>query len=166
MDNGDSGKGNHFSRMCGGLEMKVSSKGRYGLRIMLELALKYGAGPVMMSSIENTQGISRKYMHTLLTSLKTVGLVKSIRGAGGGFILAFPPSEIFLDEVIEALEGPFDITECAKSDAFCSKADNCVTREIWRDVGQAVKDVLSKTTLGQLASRQKSKSSQSVMFYI
>jgi len=92
--------------------------------------------------------------------------VKSIRGAGGGFILAFPPSEIRLNDVIEALEGPFDLTECAKNDAFCSKSDDCVTREIWRDVGQAVKEVLSKTTLEQLASRQKSKILQSDMFYI
>ena len=146
--------------------MKVSTKGRYGLRVMLELAMKHGDGPVMMGAIEKKQGISRKYMHTLLTNLKTAGLVKAVRGAGGGFILAMPPEEIHLNGIVEALEGPFEVTECAGNDVFCNKSDDCVTRQVWREVGEAVKEVLSGITLDQLVARQKAANLQADMFYI
>ena len=86
--------------------MQISTRGRYGLRAMFELARGFGQDPLLMSTVAERQGLSRKYLHTLLTTLKTAGLVRSVRGAGGGFVLARPPAEIKLSEVITALEGP------------------------------------------------------------
>ncbi len=146
--------------------MKVSTKGRYGLRVMLELALYYGKGPAIMAEIEKTQGISRKYMHSILTTLKSAGLVRAIRGAGGGFVLAKEPKEINVHEIVEALEGPFDFTECVGSESFCDKSQECVTRDVWNDVGRAVKEVLTKTKLDELVRRHEEKSTKPDMFYI
>ena len=146
--------------------MEISTKGRYGLRVMLELAIRYGSGPVTMGAIEQSQGISRKYMHTLLTSLKAAGLVQSTRGVGGGYVLALPPSQIHLSEVVEALEGPCSIVECVRDSTLCERTDYCATRDVWRDVGVAIKEVLSEVTLEQLASKQRAKLVQSAMYHI
>ena len=146
--------------------MNISTKGRYGLRVMLELAIRYGSGPVTMGAIEQSQGISRKYMHTLLTSLKAAGLVQSVRGVGGGYVLALPPSRVRLSEVVEALEGPCSLVACVRDSTICERTDYCATRDVWRDVGEAVEEVLSEITLELLASRQRTKLIQPVMYYI
>jgi Rrf2 family protein len=146
--------------------MRITTKGRYGLRIMLELAVRYGGGPVTMSDIELSQGISRKYMHALLSRLKAAGLVNAVRGSGGGYLLAVPPSRIRLSDVVEALEGPFSVVGCVEDNALCERTEYCATREVWRDVSEAVRDVLSEITLEQLAARQNAKRDRSVMYHI
>ena len=78
--------------------MRISTRGRYGLRAMFELARSFGGAPVLMSAVAERQDLSRKYLHALLTTLKSAGLVRSVRGAGGGFLLARPPAEIRISE--------------------------------------------------------------------
>jgi len=146
--------------------MKVSTKGRYGLRVMLELSNRYGKGPTMMSEIAECQKISRKYLHSLLVNLKKVGLVRSIRGAGGGYVLAKPPSEILASEIIQALEGPFLPVDCLQDLSLCENASQCAAREIWQEVGDAVRDVLASYTIEQIAAKQNAMLGGSMMYYI
>jgi Rrf2 family protein len=146
--------------------MKMSTKGRYGLRVMLELALRHGSGPIMMSVIAQSQDISRKYIHSLLTSLKAAGLVRSVRGAGGGYVLATEPSKILLSDVVQALEGAFFPVDCVGDSTLCDRSDFCVTREVWSELGIAIEKVLSKMTLEQLASKQRAKLTERLMFHI
>jgi Rrf2 family protein len=146
--------------------MKMSTKGRYGLRVMLELALRHGSGPIMMSVIAQSQDISRKYIHSLLTSLKAAGLVRSVRGAGGGYVLATDPSKILLSDVVQALEGAFFPVDCVGDRSLCDRSDFCVTREVWSELGSAIEKVLSKMTLEQLASKQRAKLTERLMYHI
>ena len=146
--------------------MKISTKGRYGLRVMLELALRDGSGPVIMREIADSQGISRKYLHSLLGSLKAAGLVRAIRGSGGGYLLAKPPSNIRASEVLLSLEGPFAPVDCVGDSSICDRVDICVTREIWQEIGEAIERILAGITLEQLAARQNAKLSQRSMYHI
>lgn len=146
--------------------MRVSTKGRYGLRVMIELAARSGQGPVVMGDIAKSQGISRKYLHSLLTGLKSAGLVRSIRGAGGGYVLARSPDQMTAGDVVKALEGPFAVVDCVADSSVCERFDGCVTREVWKKVGQAAEKVLSGITIGQLAERQRDIQQQDAMYYI
>lgn len=146
--------------------MRVSTKGRYGLRVMLELAIRHGSGPIMMSTIAESQDISRKYIHNLLTSLKAAGLVRAVRGAGGGYVLSRQPNEILLSDVVRALEGAFFPVDCVGDQSLCARAEFCVTREVWRDLGEAVEGVLKKTNLEQLANRHKAMLTERQMYHI
>ncbi len=146
--------------------MRVSTRGRYGLRVMIELALRNGQGPVVMGEIAKSQGISRKYLHSLLTSLKSAGLVHSVRGAGGGYVLAALPENITAGEVVKALEGPFALVDCVTDSSVCSRVDSCVTREVWQKMGEAAEKVLSDITIGQLAERKRAVHPQDAMYYI
>ncbi len=146
--------------------MKVSTKGRYGLRVMIELALRYGNGPVMMDTISNCVGVSRKYLYNLLTSLKTSGLVRAVRGASGGFELTEDPNRITASEVVQSLEGPLTIVDCVHDGVTCPRIDRCASREVWQKMGEAVEEVLSHVTLAHLAQRQEQKNGGNVMYYI
>ena len=128
----------------------MSTRGRYGLRAMLELARRFGESPVLMASLAETEGLSRKYLHTLLTALKSAGLVRSIRGAGGGFVLARPPSEIRLDDVLHTLEGPLCLVECVEDKRVCDKSDRCTARRVWQELSGAIEDLLANVTLEDL----------------
>ena len=94
------------------MSIKLSTKGRYGVRAMVDLAKRFGEGPVLVRSIAERQEISGKYLHALLASLKSAKLVRSVRGSGGGYALARAPEEIMLNEILEALEGPFSLVDC------------------------------------------------------
>ena len=146
--------------------MKLSTKGRYGLRVMLELALRAGEGPVIMREIADSQEISRKYLHSLLSSLKAVGLVRAVRGSGGGYVLAKPPQEIRASEVFLALEGPFAPVDCVGNSSICDRFEFCVTREIWQEIGEAIEKILSGINLEDLAARHHAKKTQRSMFHI
>ncbi|MCP4605991.1 MAG: Rrf2 family transcriptional regulator [Proteobacteria bacterium] len=130
--------------------MKLSTKGRYGLRAMVDLAETDGSGPVLMGDIAKRQEISRKYLHSLLTSLKEAGLVRSVRGARGGYLLAKPMSEIMINDIFEALEGKLSIIDCATDRSVCSRVDGCYTWGLWKKLNDAMVDVLSDVTLTDL----------------
>jgi Rrf2 family transcriptional regulator, cysteine metabolism repressor len=130
--------------------MKMSTRGRYGLRAMLELGRHFGERAVMMSEVARKEDLSRKYLHALLTSLRSAGLVRSVRGAGGGFILTRHPAEIRLNEVVNALEGPLSLVPCVADRRQCRKSDQCTARRVWQQLSAGVESMLSSITLEDL----------------
>ena len=135
--------------------MKMSTKGRYGLRVMMELATREGSGPVPVETIAQSQDISAQYIHLLTTGLRTAGLVRTTRGPNGGYELARPAATINAQEVIEALEGPTAPVDCVETPATCKRAGECVAREVWCEVAAAMNQVLKGLTLATLAARQR-----------
>ena len=147
--------------------MKLSTKGRYGARAMLDLALHYGEGPVSVKDIAERQEVSERYLVHLMVSLKAAGLVKSMRGARGGFSLAEPPAQIKLSEIIQVLEGSIAPVECVDDPKACSRSERCVTRDIWAEMNRATSEVLESTTLEDLVQRQREKEKREpAMYYI
>jgi len=147
--------------------MKLSTKGRYGTRAMLDLALHYGEVPVHLKDIAARQQVSERYLEQLVLSLKAAGLLKSVRGAKGGFVLARPPAEIKLIDIIQTLEGSICPVACVDDPDFCSRVDMCVTRDIWGELGKAMTQILDSQTLQDLVERQKQKvKPQKEMYYI
>lgn len=146
--------------------MKISTKGRYGARAALELALKYGAGPVMVREIADNQEISERYLEQILNTLRTADIVKSTRGAKGGYELAHHPSEIRIGDVIRALEGPFDIVSCTQGHE-CGRESRCATYSLWNEVKEAIEGVLDRITLEELALRHKDlQKSEKIEYFI
>lgn len=134
--------------------MKISSKGRYATRAMLDLALHYGEKPIMARDIARRQEFSSRYLEHLLISLKVAGLVRSARGTRGGFVLARAPSQIRLSEIIRAVEGPIAPVACVDYPDSYSRAASCAARDVWVEVKRAVDNVLDSITLQELAERQ------------
>jgi Rrf2 family protein len=133
---------------------------------MLELALHYGGKPVLMRAIAENQSISRKYLHALLTSLKSAGFVRSVRGSGGGYLLAKPPSKIQVHDVLQVLEGSLSITDCVEDPQSCPRSDRCVTHELWQELSDAVQKLLANVTLQDLVSRHTAKAAETMMYQI
>ena len=147
--------------------MKLSTKGRYGARLMLELALCYEKGTILLKDIAGRQEISEGYLEQILPLLKAAGLVNSSRGAHGGYTLANPPSEITLGEVVRAVEGTMAIVECVATPEVCHRVDFCVTRDIWEEMSEKMMGVLDSTTLQDMVNLQRQKlKSQPLMYYI
>ena len=147
--------------------MKLSTKGRYGTRLMLDLALRYGQGPLFLKDIAQRQEISEKYLSHLMLPLKAAGLVNSARGAHGGYVLAKPPKKTTLDEIIRALEGRLVLAECVTAPDVCHRKDICVTRDIWCLLGDKMIEVLDSITLEDMVNRQRQKQdSQSLTYNI
>jgi len=131
--------------------MKVSTKGRYGLRAILDISLYQHAGPVTINSIAQRQNISERYLEQLLVTLRQNGLIKSIRGFQGGYILAKEPGAISVGDVIRSLEGPVVPVDCVNDDPeTCSRAEFCVTKKVWEDLKKSMNDVLDSYTLQDL----------------
>jgi Rrf2 family protein len=133
--------------------MKVSTRGRYGLRIMIELAVRHGSGPVLVPDIAASQELPVKYVHVLVGGLKAAGLVTTLRGPGGGLELARDPAHITPLDVVEALEGRIMTVECTQEPAQCSRSSDCVARGVWCEMAQAMAQALSRRTLADLADQ-------------
>jgi Rrf2 family protein len=147
--------------------MKLSTKGRYGLRALLDLALHQDEGLVPLKDIARRQEFSLPYLEHLVTPLIAAGLVKSTRGARGGVLLLKPPSEVKLSEVVQILEGSIAPVDCVNNPAVCHRAASCVTRDIWIEMKKAMSRVLDSTTLQDLVERQRQKGQlETVMYYI
>ena len=147
--------------------MKLSTKGRYAMRAMVDLALHYGEGPILLKDIAKREHISERYLEQIILSLKAAGLVNSTRGARGGFILARPPSQIRLIEVMQVSEGSIAPVECVSAPEVCSHASLCVTRDIWSEMKRAMNGILESTTLQDLVERQREKEQPKArMYYI
>lgn len=130
--------------------MKLSTRSRYGLRAILELARRYGEPAVLMSELAEREELSRKYLHALLTSLRSAGLVRSVRGAGGGFVLTRHPAEIRLKEIVRALEGPLTLVACVENPSRCKRSAGCTARRVWQQLGAAMESMLNSLTLQDL----------------
>ncbi len=147
--------------------MKLSTKGRYGTRALLDLALHQNDGPILLRDIARRQQISLRYLEHLITPLVAAGMVRSIRGARGGVWLARPPEGIRLSEVIQLLEGSTAPVECVNHPETCDRSSFCVTREVWRELKKATDEILSSTTVQDLVERQKRQESPGqVMYYL
>jgi len=147
--------------------MKLSTKGRYGTRALLDLALHQGEGLVLLKDIARRQEFSLPYLEHLITPLIAAGLVKSTRGARGGVLLLKPPSEIKLGEVVQLLEGSITTVDCVNNPALCRRSAFCVTRDIWSEMQMAMNQVLDSKTLQDLVERQRQKGQAGTgMYYI
>ncbi len=134
--------------------MKLSTRARYGMRAMLDLALNGQENLVLLKDIAERQGISKRYLEHMMTLLRNRGLVVAERGAGGGYRLARPADQIGLDEIFEALEGEISPVECVRDAALCDRSEDCVVRLLWCDLTQAMRDVLKTRTLADLKERR------------
>lgn len=131
--------------------MRITSKGEYGVRAMLELAIHYGQGPIPISAIAQKQEISEHYLEHLFASLRNAGLITSFRGAQGGYELTRAPEEISIGDIIRVLEGPIAPMDCVEKDpVFCTRMGKCATRVLWKKLQTSMEQVLESTTLAWL----------------
>lgn len=132
--------------------IRLSTKGRYGARLMLNLAYHYKNGneAVILKSVSDEEEISIRYLEQIVIPLKINRLVKSIRGAGGGYTLARHPSKIKLSEILHALEGSCCLVECVEDSDFCNRMAVCATYEIWKKASNILKDYFGNITLQDL----------------
>ena len=145
--------------------MKLSTKGRYGVRTMADLVLYYGQGPILLKDIAKRQEISKKYLEHIITPLKIAGLVKSIRGPHGGYILAKPPAQIKLSQIIKILEGSIALVECIDDPGCCSRVEICSIRGVWGEIKRAMDEVLESISLKDLVERKKKKEQDKNVIY-
>jgi len=150
--------------------MKLSSRGRYGVRAMFELALHYNQGSIPLRSVAGKQDINENYLEQLVASLRKAGLVKSIRGAQGGYMLAKEPGQITVGDIVRVLEGPIAPVECVNEEncgEVCQKADECVTKMVWEKLRNKINEVLDETTLEDMVKEaEKMKGQDCYMYYI
>jgi Rrf2 family transcriptional regulator, cysteine metabolism repressor len=130
--------------------MKLSTRGRYGVRLMLDLALHEGEGPVLLREIARRQEISEKYLWQLINPLKVAGLINSLRGAHGGYVLAKKPAEINLKEILAVLEGSLCLVDCVENPSGCDRSPNCITRDVWSEASKGILNVLESMTLEKM----------------
>ena len=136
--------------------MKLSTRSRYGTRMMLDMALHHEGGPVQIGEIARRQGISVKYLEQIIRPLKAARFVKSVRGPRGGHYLAKPPAEITVGEIVACLEDGFLLTDCVAHPEACARADECLTRAVWGEASRAMLKTLNSITLADLAQRCRS----------
>jgi Rrf2 family transcriptional regulator, cysteine metabolism repressor len=137
--------------------MKISTKGRYGLMAMIDLAIHYSEGQVTLSSIAQRQEISESYLEQLLNTLKKAGLANSTRGHQGGYVLAKDPAEITLFSIVEVLEGTLSPIHCIDKGQIleCNRKDVCASKCVWEKVRNSICNALETITLKELADQQK-----------
>ncbi len=147
--------------------MRVTMKSDYGLRAMIDLAAHYGAGPIASGAIASRQRIPEHFLDQLLVMLRRAGLLKSLRGPQGGHLLARPPAEITMGDVIRALDGNTAPMECLPTPSACELTPGCAIRDIWRQVEDYAQHLLESTTLAQLAQKHRiPQQSAEAMYYI
>ena len=147
--------------------MKLSTRGRYGLRALLDLALHPDEGPVLLRDIAQRQEVSLGYLEHLIAPLIAASIVKSTRGARGGILLLKPPAEIKLIEVVELFEGSVAPVDCVNNPEICHRSALCATRDVWIEMKEAMIQILDCTTLQDLAERQRQKGDPGTeMYYI
>jgi len=146
--------------------MKLSTRARYGTRILLDLAL-HCEGPVPLKDIAQRQQISLAYLEHLITPLIAGGIVRSVRGPKGGVSLVKAPEEVKVSEIIRLLEGPIALVECIDNPGVCMRSQLCVTRDVWSELKKAMDGVLESTTLQDLVKRYKKKEQpEPEMYYV
>lgn len=145
--------------------MRFSTRGRYGIRACLELAEQYGNGAVQISQVARNRGIPEKYLAQLFPLLRKSGLVKSVRGARGGYVLSRPPGEIRMIEIVEALEGPIAPVECVLQPSLCDRFDTCGVRLFWSRVRDSLAGAMDSMSLADLLGMDKEKNGGDSLTY-
>jgi len=136
--------------------MKISTRGRYGLRALVDLA-KNESGPVPLREISTRQKISEQYLEQLFVNLRKSGIVKSVRGAYGGYLLKRLPEEITVNEIITALEGPIAPADCVLHGESCEGENDCVTHDLWLRIKEELDKLLDSITLANLIEKEQKK---------
>ncbi|MFH1006243.1 MAG: Rrf2 family transcriptional regulator [Candidatus Latescibacterota bacterium] len=132
----------------------LSTKGKYGIKAMFELACHYGEGPVAIRQIATRHAIPMPYLEQLLVRLKKAELVRSIRGPKGGYLLKQPADDIRIGDIVRALEGPIGLCDCDATDEACAIAEDCVTRFFWKRISRKIEELFDQTTLQELVSER------------
>jgi Rrf2 family protein len=130
--------------------MKISTRGRYGTRMMLDLAAHHDQGPTPLREIAKRQDLSVKYLEQLIIPLKAAGYIRSVRGARGGYTLARKPDKISLGQIIKVLEGGLSLVDCVEDPKVCEREKNCPTRDIWLRMSERLMEELSSLTLSDV----------------
>ena len=146
--------------------MKISTRTRYGVRLMIALAADYNQGPVSLKDISKHEEISEKYLSQIIIPLRAKGLVLSVRGAGGGYVLSRPPNRMRLREVIEALVGDLTLVECLEDSSKCERVDICRSRDMWSLLGQKLIEFFDSYSLKDLVEMQKEKMKKVINYEI
>jgi Rrf2 family protein len=133
--------------------MKLSTKSRYGTRLLLDMAQHYDQGPIQLGDIAKRQEISLKYLEQIIIPLKKAHFIETVRGPKGGHILARPPAEITLAEIVSLLEESVSLVKCTEHAEICQRAETCPTRLIWKEVAQAMFGLLKSITLADLVEK-------------
>lgn len=141
--------------------MKLSTRSRYGLRLMLALAKHYGKGNTFLKDIARDEEISEKYLSLIIIPLKASGLVSSVRGASGGYALAKEPSQITLKDIVDVLEGDC-LVDCLKDPGSCPRVSTCASHDIWAMLGGKISETLSSITLEHLVLMNKEKTEKAI----
>ena len=137
--------------------MKVSTRGRYGLRILMDIAANRTGAPRMIREIAENQGISQKYVSRLVIDLRNAGFIKSLRGVNGGYVLAKPANAISILDVVEAMEGEISIVECVGNPDCCGRCDGCPARPVWKTANDSLRNALGWITLAGAISGYQNK---------
>jgi len=146
--------------------MKISTKGRYGLRAMMDIAMHAQNGtPVYLSDIVKRQEISAKYLEQIFATLHGAGLVNAVRGRKGGYLLTRPPENIRLKEIVTVLEGPCALVDCVANKAACARVEKCAARDIWTLLSNKMDELLSGFTLADLVRMQNEKNGNEANTY-
>ena len=135
--------------------MKLSTRGRYGVRALLELAMGYKGGPIPINKLAERQEISAKYLEQLLIPLKAAGLVNSVRGARGGYVLAREPQKITLYDIVSVLEGPVVVVDCVENPDYCDRVGGCVVHLLWDEMSTLMQNFLTSISLADLVGRSR-----------
>ena len=130
--------------------MKLSTRSRYGTRMMLDLAQHYDQGPVQIGDISKRENISVKYLEQLIIPLKKANFIKSVRGPKGGHMLAKTPEEITVGDIVRILEGGINLSDCLENPEVCDKTTSCLTRGVWEEATKAMYDKLNSATLSKM----------------
>lgn len=148
--------------------MKLSTRSRYGVRLMLELAqaLKGGRGQVFLRDIASQEEISEKYLSLIIIPLKAAGFVTSTRGAHGGYALAKQPYAITLKEIVDVLEGETCLVDCVKNPSACPRSSTCASRDLWSDLSDRIAQALGSVTLEDMLRKTREKAEGAGMYHI
>ena len=139
--------------------MRISTKGRYGLRILLDVALHQEQGPVALRDVSRRQAISHKYLWQVINPLKAAGFLHATRGAHGGYVLARKPEQITIRDIVGILEGPVSVVACVTAPGTCARSASCTAREAWTEIENKLNAAMSGITLRDLVQRHKERES-------
>ena len=137
--------------------MKLSTRGRYGARALVELARHVGQGPVPLKEIAERQQIPLKYLEQIAMTLKAAKLIKSVRGPSGGYVLTRPPDKVHLLEIIEELEGSLSFVNCVKDPSSCERVESCAFNDLWKKISVETSKILRSVTLADMVQSDSQK---------
>jgi Rrf2 family cysteine metabolism transcriptional repressor len=136
--------------------MKLSTRGRYGLKAMFQLAIHYGEGPVPLKNIADEQNLSENYLEQLVSALRKEGLLNSVRGAQGGYMLSKPPKDITVGNILRILEGNLAPADCVIDEGYeCENEESCVTKLVWVRIRDSIDEVIDSITLQDMLNESK-----------